>query len=300
MAGTENGSVAAEAIRFGRRNSERAARLIAALAADGRRLEAADDGRYELRIGSGQAPCLVASADLVAAMYRRDWLQPVGANGFTVGEAGLAWLRRRQTKDDPWRAQHLATESRSIETEDGRKAVATVVANESPLAWLRRRRGGDGQPLVSEVQFQAGERLRAEFERGRLGPRVTADWTSPARDRNPRGPDGGPGDLLDTAIAARQRVDAAIRALGPDLGSLLIDVCCFLVGLEDAERRRGWPRRSAKVVLGIALDRLAAHYGLSETAVGAARSRRILHWGAEDFRPRIDEAPPDAEPGNVS
>ena len=51
---------------------------------------------------------------------------------------------------------------------------ATVITSpafneaESPLTWLRSRRGKDGKPLISEVQYFAGERLRMDFERAML------------------------------------------------------------------------------------------------------------------------------------
>lgn len=289
-----------------RRFDDRAARILATLAATGCNLSPDGGGRYELCVRNELAPRIIAEADLVDAMHRRDWLRASEDGSYFPTDAGLAWLRRHRSRDDPWRGQHLfaeAVERDAVPDLDaGSREKVTVVANESPLAWLRRRRGAGGQPLVTDIQLQAGERLRADFERGRLGPRVTADWTAPSLDRNRRGPGGGPADLLDAAIAARQRIDAAVRALGPELGSLALDVCCFLVGLEDAERKRGWPRRSAKVVLAIALDRLAAHFGLSDVARGADRSRKILHWGGDDYRPRMDadHADADAQSGRRS
>ncbi|WP_436639948.1 DUF6456 domain-containing protein [Microbaculum sp. FT89] len=276
---------------LGRRQEEWAARILLALAEHGRRLEPSGDvtDRYELRPRDDKTPQVVADRALVDMMLANDWLVSVGAAQI-ASQAGLAWLRRQKSHDDPWRGQHLATDRIEVELPGGGRAPATVATNESPLAWLRRRRGADGRPLVTETQFVAGERLRADFERGRLNPRVTADWTRPSAGKRRRCGGGGPADVTDAALDARERVEVVLRALGPDLGALLLDVCCFLTGLEDAERKRAWPRRSAKVVLGIALDRLAAHYGLSETARGADRARKILHWGDEDYRPRAGAA----------
>ena len=56
------------------------------------------------------------------------------------------------------------------------------------------------------------------------------------------------------------RVGAALRNLGPGLGDVALRVCCFLEGLETAEKRMGWSARSGKVVLRIALQRLKRHY----------------------------------------
>lgn len=270
----------------GRRAEARVLALLAALAAPGARLvcrpgRAADivretDGSV-LRSLTPQEVDALAGAGLLEA----------AADGWRLADAGRARLRRAARADDPWRAQHLDLVETRLEDGESRRTV-TAVANESPLAWLRRRRGADGTPLVSETQFLAGERLRADFERAGLTPRVTADWSRPA-GRQRRGASNPAADLLDAAVAARQRVNGVVRALGPDLGSLLIDVCCLLVGLEDAEHRRGWPRRSAKVVLGIGLDRLAEHYGLSDCASGPDRSV-TRHWGAEDYRPSADGA----------
>ena len=79
-------------------------------------------------------------------------------------------------------------------------------------------------------------------------------------------------------LAAKQRFAAAMRAAGPGLADILFDVCCHLSGLEQSERSRGWPRASAKVVLQIALDRLAQHYGM----LFAPRPARVRAWVKED------------------
>jgi len=170
---------------------------------------------------------------------------------------------------DPFRAQHLSVARGTIATEDGPAAVIFDEA-ESPLAWLARRKGRDGEPLIQVVQLQAGERLRGDFTRAQLTPRVTANWdTSIAQGRRGQ---GGNGSFTDMAVAARERLRGALDAAGPEFAGLLLDVCCFLKGLEDIERERRWPPRSAKVVVQLALDRLASHYGLAREARGRARA----------------------------
>jgi hypothetical protein len=90
-----------------------------------------------------------------------------------------------------------------------------------------------------------------------------------------------PATFTEAVVAARQRVRQALDAAGPEFSGLLLDVCCFLKGLADVERDRGWPPRSAKVVLQLGLDRLARHYGLSAVARGRARVS-VRTWLAPD------------------
>lgn len=174
-----------------------------------------------------------------------------------------------------FRAQHLDLAVRDLMTEDG---VTQVIVNdsESPLAWLARRKGRDGRAMIGPVQFIAGERLRADFTRAHLTPRVTSSWTGIGRTKG----SGGSGEMSDLIVASRQRVSLALEACGPEFSGLLLDVCCFLRGLEDVERERGWPSRSAKVVLQLALDRLARHYGLRADARGG--NSAIRTWLADD------------------
>jgi len=100
-----------------------------------------------------------------------------------------------------------------------------------------------------------------------------------------RGPSGAA--FAETMVAAKFRFDRALAAAGKEFAGLLLDVCCFLKGLETVERERGWPPRTGKVVLGLALDRLAAHYGIAAEARGPRRVPTRA-WQAQGARPVID------------
>jgi hypothetical protein len=175
---------------------------------------------------------------------------------------------------DPFRARHLALARRQVATEHGAAAV-TVDEQESPLAWLARRRGRAGSALIAPHQLQAGERLRQDFTMADLMPHVTTNWDNPLSSGG-----AAPSTANDTMTDARRRVHAALDSVGPEFAGLLLDVCCFLKGLEDIERERRWPLRSGKVVLHLALDRLARHYGYAAATRGRARAP-VRTWLAE-------------------
>lgn len=137
----------------------------------------------------------------------------------------------------------------------------------APEAVIRLSSGG-AAPFLAPHHREAARRLALLFERARMRQRVTMSY-DPARvgggsDRPKQG------DLADSAIAARRMLDGLARRMPHDCWGMLNDICGFDKGLQQVELDRGWPRRSAKLVLRIALDQLAAIMGLTETAEGRA------------------------------
>jgi len=116
---------------------------------------------------------------------------------------------------------------------------------------------------------EAARRLAGIFERARLMQRVTMAYD--AARIGGRGSMAGQADLADSAAAARARLNRLAAALPKDCWSVLFDCCGLDKGLQQIEQERGWPRRSAKLVLRIGLDHLTKRWGLAETADGQGR-----------------------------
>lgn len=219
---------------------------------------------------------------VVEAFRLRDWIAPAGrgkimryaitAPGRTalsqLLEGDIARKRAREEQTEVEARPQQVSGERVITEEDGSTRRLRVNLAESPLALLARRKGTDGKPFLNSAELEAGERLREEFERAQMGPRVGQNW-----DRFLTMHDGGGAGGTDQMAGpqdARNRVTDAFSALGPGLADITMRCCCFLEGMETAERRMGWSARSGKVVLKIALGRLAQHYGLNRNDPHAA------------------------------
>ena len=129
----------------------------------------------------------------------------------------------------------------------GRRSVAVNLA-ESPLTWLHSR------GHLSDRRMAAGELLRRDYEAAQLAPGVTLRWDGVRIEASERL------NPTERQLAAKARFDGAIAAAGPGLSDILWRVVCAGEALPAAERGLVWPARSGKLVLGLALDRVAAFY----------------------------------------
>jgi hypothetical protein len=210
-------------------------------------------GAFLLAGRRGPKACVAAELVDVLLVER---LVAETADGVVLTAEGERWL----AGDGP-----LQLETRLIKDANGREQYVVVNAAESPLSLLKRR------GLIGLTAFEAGEKLRRDYTIGQVTPRMGVDYSAPVGSHAFRP------DLTETVLAARQRFNRAMVAAGPGLCDVLFDVCCYLMSLEQCEQNHRWPRGSARIVLGLALERLAQHYGM--TAPSAARTRS---WHQEE------------------
>jgi hypothetical protein len=232
--------------------------------------------RGGVSVGAGRFAA--ATADALVRTNLACWQQAASSRRtLQLTSAGEAHLRRISSPDPElaFLHQHRETEAAIVQTATGPTRVR-IDTEESPLDWLRRRRDRNGEPMIDETSYQAGERLRTDIMLAGLLPGVTARWDAMPKTGGP----ASPGEATDRMVAARQRLRHAFDAVGSDFSDLLLDFCGFLKGLEQIERERQWPARSAKVVVRLALGRLAEHYGIESEARGPAASRGIRAWQA--------------------
>ncbi len=104
-----------------------------------------------------------------------------------------------------------------------------------------------------------GRRLRPDYERAGLSARVTMRWDAPAPGKTRAGARASDASLA--RIDAQRRFHPALDAAGPGLADICWRVICGGDAIGGAEKALGWPTRSGKLVLGLALDRLARFYG---------------------------------------
>ena len=214
----------------------------------------------------------VVERAVAQAFALKDWItcrKPGRIATYEMTAAGRAALKRMLDEDErgaggfaeaatPFADQHRTWGERMVPEAEGPRRVRYNLA-ESPVAVLARRRDKEGKAFLEPELADAAERLREDFELAQMGPRVAQNWERflTAGDRGGfRGDSGG----AEGPRGARERVAAALRDLGPGLGDVALRCCCFLEGLEVAEKRMGWAARSGKIVLRIALIRLRRHY----------------------------------------
>lgn len=226
------------------------------------------------RVGQARVP-----ASLIAELERMDMIARHPEKGFCLTSPGAAYLRRCKT-DKARRAPACRSKSRqaavpNFTRQHQRLVQRTVVVNgrrenhqvnigDTAIGWLVGRKDRHGNPYITAEMLESALRFQSDCELAGFGRIATSDPTASPPGRHRRLSELP--DPSSQSLDARRRVDRISRDLGPSLADLLIRTCCFGEGLEQIESANAWPRRSGKLVLKIALERLASHYHHPSTA----------------------------------
>jgi len=231
------------------------ARAVSLLAREGATLRPSAPGHYAVRTGRDlrRRPAMTLDEAAFALLVAEPGLRPAPGGG---------WRLARGPAQPPAAAAgrpSMIDGRREVVGPDGRRASVAANLGESPIAWLARRRDGAGRSWLTLPEIAAAEKLREDYVLAGTVGRLTMAWDAGPRARGGRGPGQEP---AERARAAKDRIARALDTVGPGLREILEHVCLAGSALEAAERGLGLPRRSGKTVLKLALQRLAAHYGI--------------------------------------
>ena len=142
-----------------------------------------------------------------------------------------------------------------------RKAVPTEpVISPDELRWrhnrLRRRINTTATPfdayryakLITQRQFDAGDKLRDIWHRAGRAPKLTSDLELISY---------GHPEMTDAQAAAWKKLAAMLKPLNPNHRALVHDVCCFEHGAEHTVANLGQPAHVGLLVLRAALEALS-------------------------------------------
>lgn len=206
----------------------------------------------------------VVDREIAEAMALKNWITcaiPGRISRYQITGAGRVALEQLQGEAETRKAGFADSEAAFLgsrhETKAGSKRGRKRYGiAETPLVLLSRRRGTDGERFLSDQLVRAGERLREDFEMAQVTLTPDLEWDAVLDTFDAR----HDGALARATRSARRSVRRALEDLGPGLSDVCLRCCCFLEGLETAEKKMGWSARSGKIVLRIALQRLKRHY----------------------------------------
>ncbi|MBY0569029.1 MAG: hypothetical protein K2P70_17090 [Hyphomonadaceae bacterium] len=243
-------------------SERRVERALARMAATGALLTPDRGGtRYALFPNNDRRrrPLVRLNAEEARALEASGALASEGA-GYAITKAGRALVARETASPgEAFLAQHRPIIDRAVIEADGRTRVVRGHDADAILRRLAALRDGNGAAWLDSAEIAAAARLRRDWEMGERGLVRGSDWTAPPNGAGPRGPSNRAEQAAGAYCDARQRVSDALARLAVPLRRVVERVCLREEGLEALERGEGWPARSGKIALKLALAQLAAN-----------------------------------------
>ncbi len=136
----------------------------------------AGEGRLLL---SGPDGATISMREKICRQMISDGLVTRDGAKLNIHSCGKARLRRNENGWSDFSAQHRDIRSKPVRLDNGISQDVTINLAESPLIRLAKIKNRSGRPFLEAAECQAGERLRCEFTRGQMAPRLGIDWGEP-------------------------------------------------------------------------------------------------------------------------
>ncbi|MCF6302224.1 MAG: DUF6456 domain-containing protein, partial [Devosiaceae bacterium] len=175
----------------------------------------------------------------------------------SASELARQWVKRSLLDKDPFANQHR---SKMLETNK-----VQVNQLEGPVSQLSIAKKGTG-PFLQKHHVAAANKIHVLFQGAQMLQRTTMSY-DPTRSGAAVVKNGFGQEMGERAIDARRKLKACLQNMPDDCAGVILDVCGFQKGLQLVEIERKWPRRSAKLILRVGLEKAARHFGLSVSAV---------------------------------
>ncbi len=200
----------------------------------------------------------------------RGILEPGGGSGLIASDAAEKWVKRTLGDDvahggldNIFGAQHWQVQEREVFDCDGDLVLVQVNVETSPLLRLYRQTDAQGTRFLSVAEFAAGEKLRQDYAGSTMGNMSASNWGAVRQGRSAARAAYCADDRHVRSLDGRRRVMDALAAVGPVLDRVLFSLLLREQDLQTMEQNCHWPKRSGKIVLKIALARLAHFYRLA-------------------------------------
>ncbi len=195
----------------------------------------------------------------VRALSADGALQELEPGVFALSDAGDARVRREAAeRGEEFLAQHAPVVTRNVVDRDGDLRNVRGLETHAVLRRLAALQDQSGAHWLSGAELDVAARLRSDWELSQVGLVRGSDWAAPPQSGGARGPGNAVENAMIRHADARKRVAEALEALAPPLRRVVERVCLHEDGLEALERAEGWPARSGKLALKMALAQLAA------------------------------------------
>lgn len=153
-------------------------------------------------------------------------------------------------------------------------------ADHAPLLKLYNRQRNMAHKYLSETHLLAGQKLFDLFVKANVRPNVTMNWENLQSVKQSHHTGSKDVGFSEATYMARRELYESLSHVGQEFSAILVEICLFGNGLEATEKAMNWPARSAKLLLTMALDRLAEYYRF---APSGGVGNKYLAWLAADM-----------------